>query len=360
MDKERSEIYWRERQEYKVSVPFSRIMGEDRRLPYSDFSKRWVKTLSWDSRMNLLWHIEFLTIHGNKSKEVVIYDADACSHLPLLSSLFPDHHFTAYVRREHPSSSRITQKDINEPLPTTPCLYIHYALAYDNPNLLLEEEKAVNLLQPLASLLRFSLPYQEGNTTFFAGDIYYPVWGPLSSLETVMMVTNLTNASYDHKAYEERMYRFNTITRSQIYRSSPHFLETGYDMQAELHILCEYLKSIGLDESYLSGLSTKITNFYKRTLAERHDLFIKKRKLKKKVARRRPEPSRSWGDIDAQERRSRHPDAPRGKWRDNSEPNRVSTPSKWKDDNSETRRVNTSSKWREERSIRPSPGKWRN
>jgi len=115
------------------------------------------------------------------------------------------------------------------------------------------------ILRPVSSMLKFRLPWTEGNTEYLDGEIHLPVWGPTATTEARLITPRKVSADeddvpemreYDNKKYESQMMHFNVCTRVAIY---PHagaptghiagaFLCHCYDCSAETHILHEYLK----------------------------------------------------------------------------------------------------------------------
>ena len=64
-------------------------------------------------------------------------------------------------------------------------------------------------MKPAASMLKFRLPWGDGVSEYLAGKIYLPVWGPQTTTETRLIVTDIKEASYDNRKYEEQMFYFN-------------------------------------------------------------------------------------------------------------------------------------------------------
>jgi len=101
------------------------------------------------------------------------------------------------------------------------------------------------LLNPKRSMLKFRLPWGKGTTKYLAGDVFMPVWGRQSTTETRLVATGPTTKLYDHTAYEEQMFYYNTISRVWYY----HHNVTGvdgmchcHDCASEVYILTAYLK----------------------------------------------------------------------------------------------------------------------
>jgi cap2 methyltransferase len=133
------------------------------------------------------------------------------------------------------------------------------------------------IMKPLRSMLKFRLPWQEGKTIYLAGDIYLPVWGPITTTESRLITheNSLETVAYDNRKYEEQMFYFNTVARPNMYRHKFHGcgIDHCYDCTAEGDILCHYLiKKEGLtfEEAcrqfprFSEAISTEIS--YNRTL----------------------------------------------------------------------------------------------
>ena len=58
------------------------------------------------------------------------------------------------------------------------------------------------ILNPVGSLFTFRLPWHEGSSTFFDGDVFLPVWGLATTTECKIAVAkDAIKRSYDHKTY---------------------------------------------------------------------------------------------------------------------------------------------------------------
>lgn len=103
-----------------------------------------------------------------------------------------------------------------------------------------------HLLESGAGLLKFRLPWSEGTTRYLSGKTYLPIWGPQTTTETRLLVTNSTNMiEWDNKKYEEQLFYFNNITRQSIYKHDviSEGLDYCYDCAAEVYVLKAYLSS---------------------------------------------------------------------------------------------------------------------
>ena len=123
-------------------------------------------------------------------------------------------------------------------------------------------------LQPVASMHKFRLPWGDGESEYLGGTVYLPVWGPQTTTETRLVVTDHSAANvvrYDNRVYEQQMFYFNTVTRVQLYEH-PFDRIPGlckcYDCAAECVVLLRYLAKLGFRGSVID------TRRYNDTLAD--------------------------------------------------------------------------------------------
>jgi hypothetical protein len=102
-------------------------------------------------------------------------------------------------------------------------------------------------LAPVASLLKFRLPWEEGSTPYLDGELYFSCFAPQTTTETRLLVgpemAGKPLRDYDHKAYEEHMFFFNRMVRVQYYEHdvTGADLDHCYDCARTVQILREYL-----------------------------------------------------------------------------------------------------------------------
>ena len=101
--------------------------------------------------------------------------------------------------------------------------------------------KLYNDIKPVSALLKFRLPWTPGKTEYLDGDIYYQVWQGKHSTET-RLIPNGKIKIYDNTSYEERLYYFNTETRSKYYKHNYECYGHCYDCRSEVDILEKYIK----------------------------------------------------------------------------------------------------------------------
>lgn len=101
------------------------------------------------------------------------------------------------------------------------------------------QERLVYSLSPRVALLKMCLPWVQGRTEYFDGEIYLPVWGRPSTTETRLVVQRpYTKTVYCNDCYNNRMHYFNKIMR-------PSQCPDGvfYDQRLENAIELEYMRS---------------------------------------------------------------------------------------------------------------------
>jgi len=104
------------------------------------------------------------------------------------------------------------------------------------------------ILAPKAALLKFRLPWNDEKSEYLDGTLYLPVFGPQTTTECRLLVTENKMRVYDNKQYEEQMFYFNKVTRPSYYpHSFPYKEYLGidhcYDCTCELLIIKTYILS---------------------------------------------------------------------------------------------------------------------
>ena len=254
----------------REDIPFCRILqANDERLPYRR-RKGEVKTvIHWGQRKLLMSEIEFLTLYGTGSRMVVYAGAAPGTHIAFLSDMFPELHFfcvdpAPFTVKETDKitivqdlfSNEMAQRLGNE---HPGMLFISdiRSADWERDNDRVIEEKVLRdmvmqkqwhiSMKPVRSMLKFRLPWTAGTTTYLDGDVYLPVWGPITTTETRLITKDNTVAEieYDHKKYEEQLFFFNTVTRPALYKhavTDGEGIDHCYDCRAEVHILSSYLE----------------------------------------------------------------------------------------------------------------------
>jgi cap2 methyltransferase len=294
-----------------TNIPFTRILAHDaQRKVYRRRTDESKSTVHWGQRKLLMSEIEFLLLTlTNKKKCVVIYAGAAPgTHVRILADMFPYHTFilvdpAPFTVRPEKGRIIIRQEMFTDDLAhkllaqhstkSTRLLFISDVRSCDpdfHPEHIHNERINADMnaqagwhgiLRPFKSMLKFRLPYTPGKTEYLRGDVHLPVWGPPSTTECRLVVHAHSPGTiiYDHTEQEEKMFFFNTVTRSALYNhpvvSCGCGIDHCYDCTAEVAILGEYLNKIHPGDAcektvaWLSELiSSKISA--ERTLAHKN------------------------------------------------------------------------------------------
>lgn len=301
------EVPSRPKDSYK-RIPFFRILTEDLpRVKYRRRNRDVKNTLHWGQRKLLLSEIEFLTMFyqsdtykKNPDKKVYMVYAGSApgTHIRFLWELFPEVYFVLYDPREF--DPKLTEKP-TEHIQTHIQLFLdetaeqwrdvdhpdkHILLVSDirtaEPETMESEEvedhirqdnqwqkQWYQIMDPAASMFKFRLPWDDKYTMYPSGDIHIQIFPPLTSTETRLIVwqPNAPEKKYDHREYEERMFRFNTVERSYEYdnpleklpKEEKEGLNNKYDSVGEIYIIQNYLQLMNKDDS-----SKEIVHFSKK------------------------------------------------------------------------------------------------
>ena len=230
----------------QASFPFTRTIDDDYPcLPYRERRFELKSVVPWGQRRLLLAELEFLTVHaplvmfGSPAPTVVYAGAAPGAHLSYLASLFPSLAFHLI----DPSPFKLPHLAPN--LAILPQLFDDsLALDYCGQDVLFISDvrsadlfhstvRAVDaaiqtdlsdqmrwheLMAPLASMLKWRLPWTEGETDYLDGEVRLPVWGSQSTTEGRLWVKG--GAGYrrwKHRRFEQQMYHFNTRQRVQLH-----------------------------------------------------------------------------------------------------------------------------------------------
>lgn len=253
-------------------VPFKRKLDftNDRRLTYRTNKDNILRlTVHHGQRKLLLTEIEFLTLHGNLSRNVVYAGAAPGIKTRFLSTLFPEHKFhlydpnpfgikeTEHIKIYNQYFTDATAKELGDKF-SGDCLFISdIRRTPDNPDDfedyvyddLQMQQRWIQLMNVKMSMLKFRLPFNRSEITYADGEIRYQPWAPLSSTETRLYTDGKKQRTYKMKDYEDIMYRFNMCTRPQIFEESSEITSSDiegfdncYDCTAEYMIIKNYLK----------------------------------------------------------------------------------------------------------------------
>ena len=285
----------------RCDFPFQRVLDHDV-APCQEYKRRTdeVKTvLHWGQRKLLLSEIEFLCDFEKSSldgKTVVYAGAAPGDHIPYLCHLFPS---LSWVLVDPRKFSIDTSKGIHSHLKTRVEIrrsYFTTEMAQEfksrsNSTLFISDVRTseaaedesqirkdmnlqkewVEVMQPLAGMLKFRLPWSDGSTEYLSGKLCLPVWGPCTTTESRLVIFRdsrqgggnadedgggdgdvdgsggFKKRTYDHATYEQQMFFFNTVQRVAVYPDQnpiPYYKCRCYDCTAETYILRKYGLSI--------------------------------------------------------------------------------------------------------------------
>merc|ERR1711968_106218 len=115
---------------------------------------------------------------------------------------------------------------------------------------MLDQQTWHEIMRPIASLLKFRLPYPPPNETtkYLAGQIRLPIYGGKTNTDAFLIVDDpeCHEIEYSWKEFEDLMFHHNTRTREMFY---PHSIQDAYvdhcyDCRAEIYVIQTYLKQI--------------------------------------------------------------------------------------------------------------------
>ena len=269
---------------------FRKLTDKIPRAKYHRRNRDIKNNLHWGQRKLLLSEIEFLTLFyqsdtykKNPEKPIYIIYAGSSpgTHIKYLWTLFPEVFFVLYDPREF--DPVITGKFTAKHIHTHVQLFLDetasewQSVDHQDKHVLLvsdirtseldtmepdEVERHIyqdnqwqkqwwQIMEPAMAMFKFRLPWDEKTTEYPEGDIYLQIFPPLTSTETRLIVhdPNAPTKIYDHKEYEERMFRFNTVERSQEYdnileeipEEKKEGLTNQYDSVGEIQVLENYI-----------------------------------------------------------------------------------------------------------------------
>lgn len=138
------------------------------------------------------------------------------------------------------------------------------------------------IMSPELSMFKFRLPWEEGKTSYPAGDIYAQVYqGPTSSETRLIVKKNAAIREYDNVQYEDACYYHNTVIKEKKYACklgnlnlSRDTLDNCYDCASFVYIMEQYITVMGLKMTGLRQLIKDVqfeisfgkSNIYSKTV----------------------------------------------------------------------------------------------
>lgn len=236
--------------------------------------------IHWGQRKLLMSEIMFLTQWGDLSKQVVYAGAAPGHHIPYLSQLFPDHHFTLIdpnpfgaVCLQHPQITVINGYFDDQKAKSfagQDILFVSDMRTADyrqmspleNEQFILKDNETqmrwIELVRPVKSMIKFRCPYPDvikTPTKMYQGSIYIQPWAPPTSTETRLVIDRqLIVTDYDNLKYEQQLFYHNTVARFADYPQpiKGEGLDRRFDASAEVLILGQFLTKFPM---YLKGRS---------------------------------------------------------------------------------------------------------
>mgnify|MGYP001439167833 CR=1 FL=1 len=181
-------------------TPYARRQGEVKSVEH------------WGQRKLLFSEIEFLTLYGDRALTVVYAGAAPGTHLNFLAEeLFPQHKwilvdpapFDCKPRDSIQLRNSYFTDEMASEFAGLDTLFICDIRSMDSGHDESMKEKRVSadmdwqmkwvqIMRPKAAMLKFRLPYPppNGQTQYFDGDIFLPVWGGRTTTETRLIVSD--------------------------------------------------------------------------------------------------------------------------------------------------------------------------
>lgn len=277
------------RMAYETDGDFWRILRENSgEMRYRRRKGTYKTVVHWGQRKLLLSEIEFLTIIGREKllRDAVVVYAGAApgTHITYLAQLFPSVGFilvdpapftvkeSAQIRLIHAFFTDDLARCLASELGGKKVFFVSDIRSTDPfrdgdeeaearvCDDMKSQERWHFLLGSQRSMLKFRLPWDDGQTWYLNGDVYLPVWGPQTTTEC-RLITNAGRGGggngnnmyrrYDNRKYERQLFYFNNVTRHSLYHhevNSEAALREGidhcYDCKAEIEILRRYLIEI--------------------------------------------------------------------------------------------------------------------
>eukprot|EP00339_Tiarina_fusa_P029673 CAMPEP_0117084552 /NCGR_PEP_ID=MMETSP0472-20121206/59507_1 /TAXON_ID=693140 ORGANISM="Tiarina fusus, Strain LIS" /NCGR_SAMPLE_ID=MMETSP0472 /ASSEMBLY_ACC=CAM_ASM_000603 /LENGTH=543 /DNA_ID=CAMNT_0004813585 /DNA_START=506 /DNA_END=2133 /DNA_ORIENTATION=- len=103
-------------------------------------------------------------------------------------------------------------------------------------------------MEPDYSMLKFRLSWKPGFTDYLEGTVYFPVWGPITTTESRLVVKGGAPLyKYNNTLYESQMFYFNTTQRPALYEHDVddifnEGLDHCFDCSSEVYILKAYMR----------------------------------------------------------------------------------------------------------------------
>lgn len=218
------------------------------------------KSEHWGQRKLFLTELYFLTKYGHLSNIVVYAGAAPGQSKKYLSELFPNHIFYLYDPADFKVKASETRKLFNQyftndtakewrgknvlfitdirssNIESAKTVYEHSTIVEENMKW---QEEWINIMQPAMSMIKFRLPWTDGTTKYFDGEIMIQPWAPLRSTETRLITDAKSYRNWDNREYERKCAWHNEIQRNRRYKTIDNCREL-WDVAAEVELFKYY------------------------------------------------------------------------------------------------------------------------
>jgi hypothetical protein len=280
---------------------FSRkLVVEYKKLPYVNNKLSFHKALHWGQLKLLHSEIEYLTevLKDTNKRVIVLYIGAAHGyHIDILLDMFEKFEFHLY--------------DINKIFTRDPAVkYQKYFeeddakywanfkkendcyLAFisdirtepateDSVKYNMQQQKEwAETIKPDSGYFKFRLPWSEGKTQYFKGDIYIQAYPPKNSTETRLLFKTLDLVDYDNKTYEEQLFYHNTVVRKQkctVPNILKPMLDDCYDCCSLYVVVRDYLNLVGSKvdvRDFIEDMLSKILKHYSTNMKNRTKIML--------------------------------------------------------------------------------------
>ena len=265
---------------HKGPLPTKFIEIKNRMKYYSNNKlKNELENLHKGQRKLMVMELDFINyiwpkISKNKLEDKIIFvyvGAAPSNHTTLLADLFPKWKFILYDPRDmHPALNNYKNIEIHNKFFTdADCerfkkdanhiLFVSdirdMTVSKNNANTEKREQLIFNdmkmqmdwvkKIKPLASSLKFRLPYDNGNTKYFDGELKLQCWAPKQSTEGRLFVPqNHKMTTYDNKVHEEKSFYFNNVVRKSYHPHNGFCYQHNYDSTREYVIVREFIEKV--------------------------------------------------------------------------------------------------------------------
>jgi hypothetical protein len=267
----------------KIPTKFTDIRGK---MEYHSNPgiKEELKNLHKGQRKLMVMELDFINYcwpeivkRGIEDKVVFVYVGAAPSnHTTLLADLFPKWKFILYDPRPmHPAVKKYKNieeriqffmdedcdefakiadrvlfvsdiRDMTVAKDETNNKHLRENLIFNDMKMQMDWVKKIN---PVASSLKFRLPYQPGTTSYLDGELKLQCWAPKESTEGRLFVPHPKNGKfkmkkYDNTTHEQRSFYFNNKIRKSFFPHNSICYQHNYDSAREYIINREFVEKV--------------------------------------------------------------------------------------------------------------------